>query len=470
MTERDPAPVTGPSGGQAPPDRSDAPQTADAPGSPDTTLADDATPTATATAAKNGATAEPGQARDAEGLQPAGPHGNGKRAQKPVAVRPVRAPIAGLRQRMDSTAALRRSLDAKEAEALDLRASIDRLRHELDHETGPVAGAGAAAEPRTVDAPQPVRPDPRTANAPVPAADPVTAAAAAESTGTSTATVDGPGAPPGEREQTGGRGRTSLWVLTAVALTLLLLLIVSRCAASSGTTTTGATPAGSAAPGQSTGAQGSPGAQPAAGPAPATTPMAWPSGAVLVPPGLPATGPGLTDAGTHVEAAIDTDGTSIDVYESLVLPAARTEPLVLALPTLTNDARPALANVQVELDGNPVAVTAGPGDSLSAEPPSGSSYTKAVLRYRLASAVVAQQPAKANRAAAVVLPLTAGLSQAVGGIVEVRTSDPQVISVDCPTVDLAERLCAMEQNGVWTATLPATAQRPVVYLLLDTTT
>lgn len=57
-------------------------------------------------------------------------------ASRPTAVRPVRAPIAGLRQRMESTAALRRALDAREAEAQDLRASINRLRQELAEEPG----------------------------------------------------------------------------------------------------------------------------------------------------------------------------------------------------------------------------------------------------------------------------------------------------------------------------------------------
>ncbi|MFZ0161213.1 MAG: hypothetical protein WAL50_19460, partial [Kineosporiaceae bacterium] len=104
-------------------------------------------------------TASSGAPGDPVAVAPTGPTGsaglrsrNGRR-NAPVAVRPVRAPISGLRQRIDSTAALRESLDAKEAEAQDLRASIEQLRQELDVErTVPPSAGGGGAGVATTDA------------------------------------------------------------------------------------------------------------------------------------------------------------------------------------------------------------------------------------------------------------------------------------------------------------------------------
>ena len=390
----------------------------------------------------------------------------------PVAVRPVRAPIAGLRQRMESTAALRRSLDAREAEALDLRASIERLRQELDQEQPDVASDHPADAEAMDDDPRPtvIAIEPETATEIE--ARPATGAATAMPMPRTPVSTPPPArdhevAEPQVDEPPTGRRRTWLWVLVAALVAVLLLALVTRCDSSVGTSSTTGTAAGPAASGsEGAGAVPAAGASGDTGPAPQTTPMAWPSGPILVPPGMPTSGPGLDEPGTHVETAVDTDGTSMDVYESLVLSDARSEPLVLAIPTLTNNRRPTVQELQVELDGRPVVAEQSPDDSWTVQPPA--AYTTAVLRYRLADAVVVQEPAKANRAGGVVLPLTAAVSQATDSAVRIRTADSQVLSMGCITAPLADQLCGAPENGVWTGTLPPTAERPLVYFLLDT--
>jgi hypothetical protein len=361
-------------------------------------------------------------------------------AAGPVAVRPVRASLSGLREKIESTAALRESLDANEAEAQDLRASIEQLRQELDTERVALStsSSGTATEEDV-----PAAPSPTTTDIPPPqTADPF---APAESS----------------------RRRLPWWVLTliAVLVVLALLLFASRCGSdTSGSASPTTSPQVSSAPSASPTAQ-----QSAAGAAaPSPTSMAWAGAQVSEPPGLPDAGPGITETGTFVTTTFDADGTSMDVYERVLLPSPRSEPLLLAVPTLPNLVHPSLADAQVQLDDTPVPVT-GEAGVLTAELPPSGSFTSAVIRYRLADSVITQPDSKPGRVTALVLPLTADLSKASGSPVVVQTSQKGVVDMSCPVaVDQIAPPCASESTGgTWTATPPTNSLRTVVLLLID---
>lgn len=370
---------------------------------------------------------------------------NPRRAPQ-VAVRPVRAPLSGLRQKLESTAALRESLDAKEAEAQDLRASIDQLRRELDSERKVGVGAPGVAG--------------------------AAGAATTDMFGTETAAGSGhPGYSDPFAEAEPSR-RRPWWVVVLIALIIavLLLWLASSCTG----TTDASSPTTSASPGVANSAAASgDGTGAAAGATgavagPRATPQAWPGSAPVVrPPGVPAAGPGIDVGGTFLEVALAEDGNSVDAYESLVLPGERTEPLALQVPSLTNEAQPVVRSLQVELDGVLAKVTGTSEAGFVATPASGTSYTRAVVRYRLSSSIVRATPAKAGRISAVALPLTAPISRAANQPITMHTLDRQVIQIDCPAAtSLLERQCAnRDPQGGWTATLPASSERPVFYLL-----
>jgi predicted phage tail protein len=313
---------------------------------------------------------------------------NGRR-NAPVAVRPVRAPISGLRQKIDSTAALRESLDAKEAEAQDLRASIDQLRQELDVErTVPLSGGGGGAG--TTDT-----------------------VAEAESR----------------------RGRP-WWVLMlgAAVVALLLLLLASRFGAGSPDSTT-------ANAGASARSSGVASVEPSAvAPSEVTasgakvSPMAWPGGvAVLVPPDLPTKGPGLDAPGAHVTFALDDDGRSFDSYEQLKRDAPTTEPLYLSLPSLPRTPQPAVAGLQVELDGVPVTPAANPDGGWIVTSPGNKPYTTAVIRYKLTSATVVSRPGRGDS-------VVVALSGQSAPKITFHTSDKRVILMSCQLANSGEEL------------------------------
>ncbi|MBK6871367.1 MAG: hypothetical protein IPJ14_03145 [Kineosporiaceae bacterium] len=357
-----------------------------------------------------------------------------RRPTSPVAVRPVRAPLSGLRQKIESTAALRESLDAKEAEAQDLRASIEQLRRELDNERG---------------AP-PAAPLPDTFGGVPPTAD-----AVADSFERS------------ESETT----RRPWWflMLMAVILAALLLALASRCD-SSPTASTPQPSAGASAP--VTGAA-SPAAssEPTAATGAKATPMPWPgSGPVVRPASVPATGPGIDTPGTHLEIALDRDGTSVDAYESLRLVDPRSEPLALQLPSMTSEVRSTIRSIQVELDGVLAPVTGTSATGFSAAPVAGKPYTTAVVRYQLATSVVVPTPARAGRISAVAVSLTAPLAQAADLPVRLHSADPQMRGVDCALAAITDRLCgALDAKTGLTALLPASAQSAIFSVQVDRT-
>jgi hypothetical protein len=304
----------------------------------------------------------------------------------------VRAPISGLRQRIDSTAALRESLDAKEAEAQDLRASIEQLRQELDVErTVPPSAGGGGAGVATTDA-------------------------------------------YGEAESS---RRRPWWMLMlgAAVVALLLLLVASRFGAGS-PGTTAANPGSSARPSGAASVEPS-AAAPAAVTASSgtkTSPMAWPGGVpVLVPPDLPTTGPGLDAPGAHVTFALDDDGRSFDSYEQLKREAPTTEPLFLTLPSLPRTPQPAVAGLQVELDGVAVPPAANPDGGWIVTSPGNKPYTTAVIRYRLTSATVVSRPGRGDS-------VVVALSGQSASKITFHTSDKRVILMSCQLANSGEEL------------------------------
>ena len=100
-----------------------------------------------------------------------------------------------------------------------------------------------------------------------------------------------------------------------------------------------------------------------------TAPSAPPSGATPTAPaeqapapnsptaGLPATGPGIDQPGVLVSAVFANDGTSVDVYEQVVLKDPGVDTLQLAVPSLdglsqeADDLEPRVRDLQVTVDG-----------------------------------------------------------------------------------------------------------------------
>jgi hypothetical protein len=202
---------------------------------------------------------------------------------------------------------------------------------------------------------------------------------------------------------------------------------------------------------------------------PSTRPLPWPGGAVLTPAGLTATGPGADAPGTDVQVSVDTDGTHVDVFERLMLSSPSGEPLEMASPSLPAMGQQiSVSDLQVELDGAPVAVAGDNGNGWTATPPAGKQFTKAVLRYRLSNGVVTITPAAPGRVFAVVTPLTAAISQAHSAGVLVRALDPRVLGVSCPrAADAAGSVCGTKLAAGWQAALPANSI-PIVLFQVNT--
>jgi len=198
-------------------------------------------------------------------------------------------------------------------------------------------------------------------------------------------------------------------------------------------------------------------------PSVAVSPLPWPGGAVIVPPGQVATGPGADAPGTDVQVALDDDGLHLDVVERLVLDAASTRPLALSVPSLAGFAPTTVTDLQVELDGAIVAPAAAGPAGWTVEPVGTGGYTDAVLRYRIGGGLVKLAPAAPGRVLGLVTPLTAATSQSRGSPVVVRAVDAHVVGVSCPAVTGTGAVCGTQTAGGWTATVPGTA-RPIVLL------
>jgi hypothetical protein len=334
-----------------------------------------------------------------------------------------------------TTAALRSSLEDQQARTQELRTALDELRTALE---GGAGGATRSAPPS--DDQPPRRP---------------------------------PGRPPRRR------------LILALAGTALVLAIVvplavaqrsSRTSIGAARSTSGsslpmASPSGrptssppgsapsSGPSGSASGAGGSLSPTSRSVPALTTRPMAWPGGPVLIPPGLPASGPGAGAPGLDLTAAIDPDKRHVDVYERVVLRPGETS-LHLAqaslglLPRVLRGARPAVTELQVELDGRAVRPVAG-RTGWQVTPPDGGVIGRATLRYRLLEAYVRQVPAPPGRATTIIRPLAAEVVLADDDPVVVRLHDQRVGSVTCPTG--RRPLCAVTNGRMHTATLPSGA-------------
>ncbi len=346
------------------------------------------------------------------------------RRNAPVAVRPVRAPISGLRQKFESTAALRESLDAKEAEAQDLRASIEQLRQELDVErTAPAAGSGGMGGGVGVT--------------------PKTDAFAEDET----------------------TRRRPWWVLMlgAAALALVLLLVASQFGG--GTGDIEATPSVSAQP--SAGApSGAAASQPASsGVAPSAAKaakMAWPGGAVLTPPDLPTTGPGIDTPGAHVTFALDDDGRSIDSYELVRREEPSSAPLYLSVPSLPRTPQPAVANLQVELDGVLTPATPNPDGGWIVTSANNTPFTTAVVRYKLTSATLVSRPGRGD---SIVVALSGRAAQAI----TLHTTDKRVIQMSCQVPGAGEAIspACQQVSGTERSATISSDLRPAVSLTVN---
>jgi len=188
----------------------------------------------------------------------------------------------------------------------------------------------------------------------------------------------------------------------------------------------------------------------------------------VLPPGFPASGPGIDVPGTRVRATVDRDGAGVDVVETLLLAAPGPGPLALTMPALAGLGPTEVTRLGVELDGTPVAVTVTTRDGVRGwtVTPDGTGTRRAVLRYRISGALVRVAPAPAGRALALVTPLTAAVSQAAGRPVVVDVIDSRVRGVACPGVQEGGSVCGSRTETGWTASVPAGAT-PVVLLQID---
>jgi hypothetical protein len=293
---------------------------------------------------------------------------------------------------------------------------------------------------------------------------------------------------PAPQEPERPRRRGPLLLALAAALVAVLVVVALVLTRDGRTATAGPVPtpsASAAAPSSPAATASAPSASPPATAAPSATasaqpnlttqPLPWRGGPVLVPPGLPASGPGITTPGTDVTFALDDDLLHVDVYEQAVL-AAPTDVVTVALPPLpqwsgalagaSEPVRPKVEDLQAELDGVPARVQAR-GDGWFALPPSGSRVTKVVLRYRLSGVTLryAGSPNDRRRSVAVP-PLTARASLDASQPVTLRIDDPRALTMTCTTAAGDTVLCGGQTGSTMTGTLP-TGAAPAAFFLVD---
>jgi hypothetical protein len=364
----------------------------------------------------------------------------------PVSVRPVRAPITVVRQALGSTAALRASLAAKEAEANELRDSIDDLKRQLTIE-------------RSTDLPERRAGMPWWTLALVLAV--VLFALLALLSYCTRPGATGVGAGP-------SAGATAAPTGPATAAVSNRATLPASAVATPAQPTAAASVATPAQPTATASVATSPSAL--AAPSVATTAMPWAGASVLVPDGVTASGPGVDADGSDVTYALDADGRSVDAYERLRVAVgipqltAQLTPLTALTPDLAA-AKLGIAGLQVELDGRAVTPRQTAAGTWTASRPDGQPVTSAVLRYRLTGAVLRVEPARAGRRVALLTPLTArdaGTGQKVG----VRVIGPGLVSLTCPLAPAAGVLCGTTSPTSATATLPP-GLAPVAQLQFD---
>ena len=366
----------------------------------------------------------------------------------PVSVRPVRAPITVVRRTLGSTAALRASLAAKEAEANELRDSIDDLKRQLTIE-------------RSMDLPEHRRAMPWWTLALILAV--ILLALLALLSYCTRPSTSSPGS--GANASAGAsavRPTATGGVASGTAS--------SGDSAGASAAATGASAATTAGASVATSAAVVPTPSPAA-PSVTTTAMPWAGSTLLVPTGLAGTGPGVDADGSDVTYVLDADGTSLDAYERVR--AAAGVPQVTAqltpLTALTGElaaAKLGVSGLQVELNGQAVTPRPSGTGTWTAALPDGTPVTSAVLRYKLTGAVLRVEPARAGRLAALLTPLTSHAVATSGQKVTVHVLGPGLVSLTCPLAPAAGVLCGTVSSGAAMAALPP-GLAPVAQLQFD---
>ncbi len=306
-----------------------------------------------------------------------------------------------IRRSPEETAALRASLADSEAQTHALRAELDQLRHDLE------SGVSLA-----------------------------------------------PAAPAGPRRRTATRALTAAAVAGLATIGLAVALVAGH-DGSAGTTPTGPAPSGPA------GGAPAPGGGAVQAPLATPDPLPWPGGAVSVPAGLPAAGPGIDAPGSDVTVAADPDQVHLDVYEQVVIPLPRPAQLQLA-PALLTGLKPPLGtaalsvqDLQAEVDGRRgELLPSGPANAWTLTLPAGATPARVVLRYRVTGAFVRQEPAPRGRVTVVLAPLSAPAELAAGMPVELRYLGAGVTAMTCPQAVQNLQLCGSPAGTSWQARLP----------------
>jgi hypothetical protein len=200
--------------------------------------------------------------------------------------------------------------------------------------------------------------------------------------------------------------------------------------------------------------------------------MAWGGATVLTPPGLVATGPGVSSPGSDVAYVADADGTSFDVFQrvrlaqpstsvtlAMLAPAAPLVPELLSLPL-------SATGLQVELDGHAVTPTRQ-GATWTARGTDGAAFSGLVLRYRLTDAVTQIKPTQTGRYSALLTPLLPGLTagSATTAPSVVHVSGSQLRSLTCP-LNGPKPLCGQGTPSGLSANLAA-GTAPLLQLAFD---
>ncbi len=169
----------------------------------------------------------------------------------------------------------------------------------------------------------------------------------------------------------------------------------------------------------------------------ATVPMAWGGATVLTPPGLVATGPGVSYPGSDVAYVADADGTSFDVFQRVRLaqPSTRSRsPCSPRPPHWSPSWRACRSRRQAagrarRPRGHPTRQA-----HLDRRRAAGAAFSGLVLRYRLTSAVTQIRPTQTGRYSALLTPL---LRPACGRAAHHRRASstcraPRLRSLTCP--------------------------------------
>ncbi len=291
-----------------------------------------------------------------------------------------------------------------------------------------------------------------------------------------------PSAPPSElKGSTWHPSRPRVRLLLAAGLvgllviTLAVLLITTRgSTGSQGQVVGPTTGSGPSAAASGPGTASPSGATSSSGPT--VKPLPWPGGAVLVPAGLPASGPGIDSAGSDVTYAQDPDRVHLDAFERVVLasPGSTLVSLTPGLRTMLKGGvattRLVVSDLQVEVNGQlvtPTPVSAGANpSSWTVVIPQSQAAARVVLRYRVAGAFVHEVPSPPGRVLVVLTPLSGTSSLQAQAPVTVRYLGAGVNGMSCPAAPLALGVCGQHMASWWVATVSAGSPIVVVQATL----